>query len=326
MHLQSLLFHLLFLSLFACQKNEDVRNPEALEYRQAMRDFVIGISKAAKTENADFLIIPQNGIELITNDGEANGPINLDYLNAVDGHGQEDLFYGFDSENQATSNNDNVYLRGFLNIAKLQGKQILVIDYCSSPSKMDDSYSKNKAQGYISVAANQRGLNNIPPYPLVINEENGAQIQELSTAKNFLCLINPEAYQTKTSFINAITSTNYDLLIMDLFFNDGQTFSKAEISQLKSKANGGTRLVICYMSIGEAEDYRYYWNSAWQNNKPNWLEAENPNWPGNYKVRYWDPSWQEIIFGNNDSYLNKILNAQFDGVYLDIIDAFEYFE
>ena len=34
----------------------------------------------------------------------------------------------------------------------------------------------------------------------------------------------------------------------------------------------------------------------------------------------------QIIYGNNNSYLEKILDAGFDGVYLDIIDAFEYFE
>ena len=36
--------------------------------------------------------------------------------------------------------------------------------------------------------------------------------------------------------------------------------------------------------------------------------------------------WQDIVFGNDESYLKKILDAGFDGVYLDIIDAFEYFE
>ncbi len=80
------------------------------------------------------------------------------------------------------------------------------------------------------------------------------------------------------------------------------------------------------MSIGEAEDYRYYWQDSWINNPPNWLEDENPDWEGNYKVRYWDKDWQSIIYGNDNSYLKKIINAGFDGVYLDIIDAFEYFE
>lgn len=84
--------------------------------------------------------------------------------------------------------------------------------------------------------------------------------------------------------------------------------------------------MIAYMSIGEAEDYRYYWQTEWEINPPSWLAEENPNWPGNYKVRYWDLAWQEIIYGNDNSYLKKILDAGFDGVYLDIIDTFEYFE
>jgi cysteinyl-tRNA synthetase len=60
--------------------------------------------------------------------------------------------------------------------------------------------------------------------------------------------------------------------------------------------------------------------------RPAWLLGENPDWPGNHKVRYWDSAWQSIIYGNDSSYLKRIINAGFDGVYLDLIDAFEYFE
>jgi cysteinyl-tRNA synthetase len=59
---------------------------------------------------------------------------------------------------------------------------------------------------------------------------------------------------------------------------------------------------------------------------PSWLAEENSSWSGNYKVRYWIKEWQDIIFGNDGSYTKKILDADFSGVYLDIIDAFEYFE
>jgi cysteinyl-tRNA synthetase len=113
---------------------------------------------------------------------------------------------------------------------------------------------------------------------------------------------------------------------MDLFFNDNVEFTAAEITQLKSKANGGSRLVISYMSIGEAENYRYYWDASWNTNSPAWLDQENPDWAGNFKVKYWEEAWQSIIFGNDNSYLKKITNAGFDGVYLDIIDGFEYYE
>lgn len=139
-------------------------------------------------------------------------------------------------------------------------------------------------------------------------------------------MINPKKYTSKKDFIAAVTATNYDIIIIDLFFNGNTTFTETEINQHKNKAIGGKRLVIAYMSIGEAEVYRYYWQQTWLTNKPVWLDAENPDWAGNYKVKYWNKDWQSIMFGNDNSYLKKILNANFDGVYLDIIDGFEYYE
>ena len=161
---------------------------------------------------------------------------------------------------------------------------------------------------------------------LQTTHENAQDIVRLSDAQNFLYLLNCERFSSKAAFLDAVSATNYDLLILDLFFEDDMAFTAEEVEQLKRKANGGKRLVICYMSIGEAEDYRYYWQSEWKRDKPAWLARENPEWRGNYKVRYWDPAWQEIICGAGDSYLNRILAAGFDGVYLDVVDAFEYFE
>jgi cysteinyl-tRNA synthetase len=57
-----------------------------------MRNFVIGISDYAKAIRPDFSVLPQNGIELVTLDGEATGTPAMAYLNAIDGHGQEGLF------------------------------------------------------------------------------------------------------------------------------------------------------------------------------------------------------------------------------------------
>lgn len=59
---------------------------------------------------------------------------------------------------------------------------------------------------------------------------------------------------------------------------------------------------------------------------PDWLDGKNKNWPGNHKVKYWHPEWQKIILGTPDSYLDKIVSAGFDGVFLDIVDAFWHFE
>src|SRR5262249_1381067 len=56
--------------------------------------------------------------------------------------------------------------------------------------------------------------------------------------------------------------------------------------------------------------------------QPAFLGPENPSWRGNFKVRYWRREWQEIVLRS----LERIVAAGFDGVYLDVIDAFEYFE
>jgi cysteinyl-tRNA synthetase len=190
---------------------------------------------------------------------------------------------------------------------------------------VDDSYQWNAKNGFISFAAPERDLNTVPTYPSAPFLENAADVTDIAEVKNFLYLIDSENYKTKADFIHAVVATNYDLVIMDLFHNE-TAYTQAEIQQLKTKKNGGRRLVICYLSIGEAEDYRYYWQTSWNAKKPEWLLRENPEWAGNYKVKYWAPEWQDIIFAGEQSYLQEILDAGFDGAYLDLIDAFEYFE
>jgi len=324
---KSTLVILLLFAALSCRKDDESNVPSGIDFRQEMRDFVIGISQYAKSINSGFVVIPQNGIELVTDDGNEDGNPNSAYLAAIDGNGQEDLFYGYENDDVITPAGDNLYLRAFLNISKNAGNKILVTDYCSTQSKMSNSYSQNYALNYISFAADHRELDNIPSFPNPIYNSNSQDIFTLADAKNFLYLINPQQYAAKADFINAIAATNYDMLIIDLFFNDGVTsFTSEEITELRVKANGGQRLVIAYLSIGEVEDYRYYWQSNWSDSKPAWIAGANPDWPGNYKVWYWEKEWQDIIFGNDSSYLKRILDAGFDGVYLDIIDAFEYYE
>lgn len=130
-------------------------------------------------------------------------------------------------------------------------------------------------------------------------------------------------YQLQGIQYEKLMTSPFDLLVIDYSRDgsDSQRFTREEINKLKGNSKN-QRLILAYLSIGEAETYRYYWEKGWESKRPGWLDRENPDWPGNYKVRYWDSEWQRIIFG----YLDKIIAAGFDGVYLDIIDAYEYFE
>jgi cysteinyl-tRNA synthetase len=317
----SFLAELSVFLLIGCSEKPDTTN-----YPQYMRDFVQDISVYAKNLKPDFAIIPQNGQELIAVDLEPDGIPAFNYLNAIDGIGREDLFYGYDLDNVATSKEDTDYMMAFLNIAKNNTLKVLVTDYCSTPSYIDNSYNKNFNNGFISFGADSRELDRIPTYPGTPYNVNLNDITTIQDAKNFLYFLSPDnIYSTKSEFLNAIAATNYDIFIIDLFFM-GEALDTNDMNMLKTKANGGERLIIAYMSIGEAEDYRYYWQSSWETKPPSWLAGENADWPGNYKVRYWESEWQTIIYGNDNSYLKKIIDAGFDGVYLDIIDAFEYFQ
>ena len=92
------------------------------------------------------------------------------------------------------------------------------------------------------------------------------------------------------------------------------------------------------MSIGEAETYRYYWWSHWRVLPPAWLGTENKDWKDHFPVRFWKPAWQRRIFEPQPSalqrltefhlrwtkpYLDRIIDAGYDGVYLDRVDVFE---
>lgn len=97
-------------------------------------------------------------------------------------------------------------------------------------------------------------------------------------------------------------------------------YTAAELNTMRGSSN---KMIVSYISIGEAENYRPYWTA---NNlgtaAPAWLEAENPSWPGNLKVQYWNQDWKNIVFQQID----EMVAAGFNGLYLDIIDAFAYFE
>jgi cysteinyl-tRNA synthetase len=126
-------------------------------------------------------------------------------------------------------------------------------------------------------------------------------------------------YQLQNADIEALTATNYDIVVID-YSLDGTDDEAYTYSQIQSLKDSG-KIVLAYLSIGEAEDYRFYWQTSWNDNPPDWLGPENKNWEGNYKVRYWQDSWWDDVL---QPYLDRIEAAGFDGVYLDIIDGYYY--
>ena len=120
--------------------------------------------------------------------------------------------------------------------------------------------------------------------------------------------------------LTAIADTSYNLAVIDYSRNGGPQgeFTYNEIQTLRQN-QGCKRRVLAYLSIGEAEDYRWYWQPAWTPGNPSWIVQEDPDWPGNYYVKFWETEWQSIVY----AYLDRILAAGYDGVYLDRPDAID---
>ena len=137
------------------------------------------------------------------------------------------------------------------------------------------------------------------------------------------CLISNTKFGPSTRFIyvlqNAgfkdLSDTEFNIAVVD---PDESKLSQDDLKNLHNM----DKVIMAYLSIGEAENYRSYWNNDWETGSPVFIDDENPDWKGNYKVRYWYEEWQQIIF----SMLNEIVSLGYDGIYLDVIDSFEYYK
>jgi cysteinyl-tRNA synthetase len=125
------------------------------------------------------------------------------------------------------------------------------------------------------------------------------------------------AYQLDRLLPQQYASSHYDVLVID------GDVPMATVRTLKRRRGQSDRVVLAYLSIGEAERYRSYWQASWRKSPPSWLGSENRRWRANHSIRFWVPAWQKIIFGSQGSQLGRIIQAGFDGVYLDRIDGYE---
>ncbi len=149
--------------------------------------------------------------------------------------------------------------------------------------------------------------------------------------KNALESVKTWAYQLKDvnpEKLKKIADSPFDMVIIDSsMFPNGKEIrlTREQIESLKKKPDGSRRLVIAYFSAGECEDFRYYWKPEWNRAKPGWVDKADKQWKGDYIVKYWKPEWQKIVYGTPESLIDRILDAGFDGLSIDRVDAYYYF-
>lgn len=130
-------------------------------------------------------------------------------------------------------------------------------------------------------------------------------------------------FDPEDGVFDAIAASDYDMVVMEPVFTErGNTdFDVSAIVETLHSATD-SKLVIAYIDIGQAEDWRTYWQPGWKIGDPGWIVADDPDgWEGNYPVAYWSEEWRSIWLGEG-GYLQQIIDAGFDGVYLDWVEAY----
>ncbi|MHC5112077.1 MAG: endo alpha-1,4 polygalactosaminidase, partial [Planctomycetota bacterium] len=171
------------------------------------------------------------------------------------------------------------------------------------------------------------------------NDPNGSQGETVDPDDISLSRVRSWAYQIQglenDGAIDALAASSYDLLVIEPTETDRENSdfdAAAMVDQLKS-TNGATsgrrKIVVAYVDIGEAEDWRYYWRDDWSApgeddpGQPDFLLTIDPDgWSGNYPVAFWDDRWKDIMIYDNDSMLQRVLDAGFDGIYMDWVEAY----
>jgi len=132
-------------------------------------------------------------------------------------------------------------------------------------------------------------------------------------------------YQLANVDLDKIAAVDADVVVIDYAIG-GVPLTAAQIAPLKLKPDGKRRIVLSYLAVGEGEEKRFYWKPEWTADpasRPSWININNCAWPGAWAVRYWQDGWKDIVFRASDSYLTRIIEAGFDGVYLDRVDMFD---
>ncbi len=111
-----------------------------------------------------------------------------------------------------------------------------------------------------------------------------------------------------TGDLSSTKRSNSDIAVLDPDL-------AGDAAKFRMKPNGGTRQVIAYVSIGEAEVGRAYMKSSSQS----WNTGITQGWAGNYATRFWQPEWKAIVKAR----VREALGKGFDGIFLDRVDTYE---
>jgi cysteinyl-tRNA synthetase len=302
---------LLMLSSGCLQFGEDEPTAE-----DEMRDLVRRISTYARDVDPDFVLIVANGDDLASNEGSVAGR----YLDSINGVAAEDLYFGDSGMDVPTPWHEVVRRADKLNESKDEGKVVIAVDRCSQRGYIWDSMEMANEMGFLYFASDSEGLDTVPEYPADPPGAHVGDVATLTDARNLLMLTVAKGWGSRDKYLASLQDTNYDVLVIDAYFNK-TPLTPEEVDSLRTKRDGGSRLVIAVMGLGEVDERQHVWKDHYHHQPPGWLGKEVPSKPWKHWVDYGEKGWHTLLYKSEASWLDAIMDAGFDGVYLAGGDA-----
>ncbi|GHU05737.1 alpha-1,4-polygalactosaminidase [Alphaproteobacteria bacterium] len=260
--------------------------------------------------------------------GEANGSlspmgsINNDYVEAIDGVLIDGMFTGREVYGQPTKQAESAYLLTEAQAVKSLGRPVFSIEYGADGAHKALTAKTAKDEGFLFWFDNEgdKRLGTIPAK--LPDDENPDHIGALSEAKNFLVMSESDGFVSRSAWVKALAETNYDVLIVNPFWNGRDPLNYEDMQALKFKKLGARRMVLAEMSVGRALEGAYYWKEEWKEGNPSWLFAKDPLVGSQWVVEYWSDDWKKIM----GEYVVAAAKLGFDGILLNHADSYILFE
>ena len=301
-----------------------------LNLREEMRKFVQSISRFARRHKPNFVIIVQDGLELLVKRDDVDetriSPART-YMRSIDGVLAQGVFYDIKSPGKPPPPDRQRGLLSRADFARKNGIKVFTLDYGEGRTIVDSAFDQASKHGYISMVSNQpfTDIASLPSYPKRPFGENPNSIVALKQVKNFVIVSNSQPFGREDQFALTMHGNNYDMVVVDVY-HGRKPLSRQAVETLKYKKMGAKRLVLAMMDLGAAASYAYYWKDNWREGVPQFINAPVREDPDRYNVEFWRPGWQRIISGDTKSYVYGLIAQGFDGAVISGVEAFKFFE
>lgn len=201
------------------------------------------------------------------------------------------------------------------------GRRIMSIEDCRTRGEAEAAYRASDRDRVLSHAG--VGIGRLDAIPRGhARAENANPAATLTASRNWLPMMRGDRYATKAEWVMALEKTNHDVLAVDVAHRGADPLTRDDVKRLKFKQLGSSRLVLAVLPVGRAYDWRWYWKKGWEAGNPPFLFAPDPVQPGAFYADMTSAAWKEIL----GKYMAGIMDLGFDGVLIDDLDTFLWFE